>query len=143
MKRALACGAGGFIGVHLVKKLRGLGYRVRGVDIKRHKWPPDGADESTLLDLRIEDNCRQALTVNGGIFDEVYQLAADLGGMGFIHSAETEIVHHSALINIYMTDQAARLGVLCRGGRRRPQGLTGVTLPCRSGTRAETAQCFL
>ena len=111
MKRALVCGAGGFIGMHLTKKLRGLGYWVRGVDIKRHEWSPDGADEFKQLDLRIEANCREALTVGGGTFDEVYQLAADMGGMGFIHSAETEIMHNSALINIYMTDQAARLGV--------------------------------
>jgi nucleoside-diphosphate-sugar epimerase len=97
--------------MHLVKKLRGLGYWVRGVDIKRHEWSPDAADEFKQLDLRIEGNCREALTVTGGTFDEVYQLAADMGGMGFIHAAETEIMHNSALINIYMTDQAARLGV--------------------------------
>jgi GDP-D-mannose 3', 5'-epimerase len=111
VKRALVCGAGGFIGMHLVKRLRGLGYWVRGVDIKRHEWSPDAADEFMQLDLRIEENCRKALTVAGGTFDEVYQLAADMGGMGFIHSAETEIMRNSALINIYMTDQAARLGV--------------------------------
>ena len=52
MKRALVCGAGGFIGMHLVKKLRGLGYWVRGVDIKRHEWSPGGADEFVQLDLR-------------------------------------------------------------------------------------------
>ena len=111
MKKALVCGAGGFIGGHLVKKLRSEGYWVRGVDIKRHEWSPNAADEFLLLDLRVEDNCRKALTVNGGVFDEVYQLAADMGGMGFIHSAETEIMHNSALINIYMTDLAARMGV--------------------------------
>ena len=64
MKRALVCGAGGFIGMHLVKKLRSLGYFVRGVDIKRHEWSPDGADEFKLLDLRVEANCREALTAN-------------------------------------------------------------------------------
>src|SRR5512136_428699 len=111
MKKALVCGAGGFIGGHLVKKLRKEGYWVRDVDIKPHEWSPNGADEFKLLDLRIEDNCRQALTVDGGTFDEVYQLAADMGGMGFIHSAETEIMHNSALINIYMTDLAAHMGV--------------------------------
>lgn len=111
MKRALVCGAGGFIGMHLVKQLRSLGYWVRGVDIKRHEWSPDGADDFKQLDLRIEENCREALTVGGGAFDEVYQLAADMGGMGFIHSAETEIMRNSALINVYMTDQAARMGV--------------------------------
>ncbi len=111
MKKALVCGAGGFIGGHLVKKLRPEGYWVRGVDIKRHEWSPDAADEFLQLDLRVEENCKAALTVDGGTFDEVYQLAADMGGMGFIHSAETEIMHNSALINIYMTDWAARLNV--------------------------------
>jgi GDP-D-mannose 3',5'-epimerase len=111
MKKALVCGAGGFIGGHLVKKLRNEGYWVRGVDIKPHEWSPKAADEFQLLDLRKEENCKTALTVDGGTFDEVYQLAADMGGMGFIHSAETEIMHNSALINIYMTDQAARMAV--------------------------------
>ena len=111
MKKALVCGAGGFIGCHLVKKLRKEGYWVRSVDIKTHEWSPTAADEFLKLDLRIEENCRKALTVDGGTFDEVYQLAADMGGMGFIHSAETEIMHNSALINIYMTDLAARMNV--------------------------------
>jgi GDP-D-mannose 3',5'-epimerase len=111
MKKALVCGAGGFIGGHLVKKLQREGYWVRGVDIKRHEWSPTAANEFLQLDLRVEENCRTALTADGGTFDEVYQLAADMGGMGFIHSAETEIMHNSALINIYMTDWAARLGV--------------------------------
>ena len=111
MKRALVCGAGGFIGCHLVKKLREDGYWVRGVDIKHHEWSPRAADEFMLLDLRREEDCRTALATRGGPFDEVYQLAADMGGMGFIHSAETEIMHNSALINICMTDLAARTGV--------------------------------
>jgi GDP-D-mannose 3',5'-epimerase len=111
MKKALVCGAGGFIGGHLVKKLKKEGYWVRAVDIKPHEWSSGTADEFKLLDLRVEDNCRAALTVKDGVFDEVYQLAADMGGMGFIHSAETEIMHNSVLINIYMTDLAARMGV--------------------------------
>jgi nucleoside-diphosphate-sugar epimerase len=111
MKRALVCGAGGFIACHLVKKLRNEGYWVRGVDIKQHEWSPKAADEFLQLDLRVEANCQKALELEGGKFDEVYQLAADMGGMGFIHSAETEIMHNSALINIYMTDAAARMGV--------------------------------
>lgn len=111
MKRALVCGAGGFIGCHLVKKLKVKGYWVRGVDIKSHEWSPGSADEFMHLDLRTEENCKQALSVSGSAFDEVYQLAADMGGMGFIHSAETEIMHNSALINIYMTDLAAQMGV--------------------------------
>ena len=63
-----------------------------------------------LLDLREEANCQNALTL-AGTFDEVYQLAADMGGMGFIHSAECEIMHNSALINIHMTHNAAEMGV--------------------------------
>jgi len=111
MKKALVCGAGGFIAGHLVKKLKREGYWVRGVDIKRHEFAPTHADEFLVLDLRKEENCRAALTVGKGTFDEVYQLAADMGGMGFIHSAECEIMFNSVLINIHMTDQAARMGV--------------------------------
>jgi len=111
MKKALVCGAGGFIGCHLVKKLRTEGYWVRGVDIKKHEWSPDAANEFHVLDLRNEEHCRKALTIDHDAFDEVYQLAADMGGMGFIHTAETEIMHNSALINIYMTDLAAKMGI--------------------------------
>jgi nucleoside-diphosphate-sugar epimerase len=107
MKTALVCGAGGFIGGHLVKKLKKEGYWVRGVDIKEHEFAPSAADEFLLLDLREEVNCRNALTLEKGRFDEVYQLAADMGGMGFIHSAECEIMHNSALINIHMTKTAS------------------------------------
>ncbi len=111
MKRALVCGAGGFIGGHLVKKLKKEGFWVRGVDIKEHEFAPSQADEFLLLDLRQPENCRAALTIQGSGFDEVYQLAADMGGMGFIHSAETEIMHNSALINIHMTHHAAEMGI--------------------------------
>jgi len=111
MKKALVCGAGGFIGGHLVKKLKRAGYWVRGVDIKEHEFAPTQADEFLLLDLREAHNCWQALSVDGGTFDEVYQLAADMGGMGFIHTAECEIMHNSALINVNMIDTAARIGV--------------------------------
>jgi nucleoside-diphosphate-sugar epimerase len=81
------------------------------VDIKRHEYAPTHADEFHVLDLRKEANCRSALSTGKGTFDEVYQLAADMGGMGFIHSAECEIMFNSVLVNIYMTDQAARMGV--------------------------------
>lgn len=111
MKKALVCGAGGFIGGHLVKKLRSEGYWVRGVDIKEHEFAESAADEFKVLDLRVEANCIEALTVDGGTFDEVYQLAADMGGMGFIHSAECEIMHNSILINVHMTNQASQMGV--------------------------------
>jgi GDP-D-mannose 3',5'-epimerase len=111
MKTAVICGAGGFIGGHLVKRLKNEGYWVRGVDIKQHEFAPSAADEFLQLDLREEENCRKALELSEGRFDEVYQLAADMGGMGFIHSAECEIMHNSALINIHMTHQASLLGI--------------------------------
>ncbi|MFN2185249.1 MAG: NAD-dependent epimerase/dehydratase family protein, partial [Anaerolineae bacterium] len=111
MKTALVCGAGGFIGGHLVKKLKAEGYWVRGADIKEHEFAPTQADDFQLLDLREEENCQAALTLPRGTFDEVYQLAADMGGMGFIHSAECEIMRNSALINIHMTHNAWKLGV--------------------------------
>jgi GDP-D-mannose 3',5'-epimerase len=116
MKTAVVCGAGGFIGGHLIKKLKREGYWVRGVDIKAHEFSPTQADECLLLDLREEQNCQAALflknsKVGKGTFDEVYQLAADMGGMGFIHSAECEIMHNSALINIHMTHNASQMGV--------------------------------
>jgi len=111
MRTALVCGAGGFIGGHLVKKLKQEGYWVRGVDIKEHEFAPSAADEFLVLDLREEENCQAALTREGGTFDEVYQLAADMGGMGFIHTAECEIMHNSILINVHMTHNAAQIGV--------------------------------
>lgn len=111
MKKALVCGAGGFIGGHLVKKLKHEGYWVRGVDIKLHEFSPNAADEFLLLDLRQQRNCEAAMSVPGGRLDEVYQLAADMGGMGFIHSAECEIMRNNALINIHMTHAAAEMGI--------------------------------
>jgi len=108
LKKAVVCGAGGFIGGHLVKKLKREGYWVRGVDIKDHEFAPTAADEFLVLDLRHERNCDAALALAAGDrFDEVYQLAADMGGMGFIHSAECEILHNNTLINIHMTQAAA------------------------------------
>ncbi len=109
--KALVCGAGGFIGGHLVKRLKAEGYWVRGVDTKEHEFAPTQADEFLLLDLRQEQNCQAALTLPGGTFDEVYQLAADMGGMGFISTAECEIMRNSALINIHMTHNAWRMRV--------------------------------
>jgi nucleoside-diphosphate-sugar epimerase len=112
VKKALVCGAGGFIGGHLVSKLKGEGYWVRGVDIKEHEFRTLEADEFMRLDLREAHNCRQALSLGGGeSFDEVYQLAADMGGMGFIHTAECDIMHNSVLINVHMVDAAVRMGV--------------------------------
>jgi nucleoside-diphosphate-sugar epimerase len=109
MKTALVCGAGGFIAGHLVKRLKKEGYWVRGADIKYHEYATSAADEFMKTDLREPENCKAALTLGSGTFDEVYQLAADMGGMGFIHSAECEIMHNSVLVNLHMTHQAAAL----------------------------------
>jgi GDP-D-mannose 3', 5'-epimerase len=106
MKKAIVCGAGGFIASHLVKRLKREGYWVRAVDVKPPEFAPTAADEFRLLDLREPQQCREAVALAGGVH-EVYQLAADMGGMGFIHTAETEILRNSALINIHMIDAAA------------------------------------
>jgi len=112
MKKALVCGAGGFIGSHLVKRLKKDGYWVRGVDKKKPEFSETAADEFLLLDLREQENCEKAVSISKGRgFDEVYQLAADMGGMGFIHSAECEIMHNSALINIHVIHTSAKAGV--------------------------------
>jgi GDP-D-mannose 3', 5'-epimerase len=111
MKKALVCGAGGFIGSHLVKRLKRDGYWVRGVDLKSPEFSATAADDFRILDLREEADCRTAVEIPDGPFDEVYQLAADMGGMGFIHSAECEIMRNSALINIHMVHSSAVSGV--------------------------------
>jgi GDP-D-mannose 3',5'-epimerase len=111
MKRALVCGAGGFIGSHLVKRLKMDGLWVRGADLKKPDFSSSAADDFRVLDLRRPESCAEAVRFEGGAFDEVYQLAADMGGMGFIHSAECEIMKNSALVNIHMVDQAAQAGV--------------------------------
>jgi len=111
MKRALVCGAGGFIGSHLVKHLKNEGYWVRGVDQREPEYSPTAADEFLQVDLRERAACVTALALAASSFDEVYQLAADMGGMGFIHAAECEIMRNSALVNINLLDAAARAGV--------------------------------
>jgi nucleoside-diphosphate-sugar epimerase len=112
MKQALVCGAGGFIGSHLVKRLKNEGYWVRGVDLKYPEFSATAADDFQILDLREQANCEKAVSAPGGnAFDEVYQLAADMGGMGFIQTAECEIMRNSCLINVHMTHAAALSGV--------------------------------
>ena len=108
MKKALVCGAGGFIGSHLAKLLKKTGYWVRGVDIKYPEFSASAADDFQILDLRGKEKAEAALNLGDGGFDEVYQLAADMGGMGFIHAAECEIMRNSALININMIHAAAQ-----------------------------------
>lgn len=100
----LVTGAGGFIGHHLIKDLKRRGYWVRGVDIRPPDYEPSMADEFEVLDLRRWDNCLQATR---GI-DEVYALAADMGGMGFISKNHALILHNNVLINTH-TLEASRL----------------------------------
>lgn len=111
MKRALVCGAGGFIGHHLVKKLKREGYWVRGVDLKYPEFSPSQADEFLILDLREPESCKKALSLSNGKFDEVYQLAADMGGMGFISWAECEVLTNNVLINLNMIKTSAEMGI--------------------------------
>src|SRR5258708_5410219 len=100
--RVLVTGAGGFIGHHLTEFLVQRGYWVRGIDLKEPEYEPSAAHEFTRLDLRRWDN---ALAVSRDI-DEVYNLAANMGGIGFIESHKAEIMHDSALINLHMIEAA-------------------------------------
>jgi GDP-D-mannose 3',5'-epimerase len=102
--KVLVTGAGGFIGHHLVTFLKQQGYWVRGVDIKYPEYTPVDADEFELLDLRRWDDCLYAAR---GV-EEVYALAADMGGMGFISAHHAQILHHNTLINVH-TLEAARI----------------------------------
>ena len=103
MQRALVCGAGGFIGSHLVKRLKRDGFWVRGVDLKFPEYAETEADDFVIMDLREPANCRDAVD---GKFDEVYQLAADMGGAGYIFTGEHDagIMHNSASINLAMLE---------------------------------------
>ena len=101
-KTALVCGAGGFIGSQLAKKLKQEGYWVRGVDLKHPEFSETACDEFVVGDLRDPHVCQQVVTLphDNVSFDEVYQLAADMGGMGYISCHDAAIMHNSALINI-------------------------------------------
>lgn len=101
VKKALVCGAGGFIGSHLVKRLRQEGYWVRGVDLKYPEFSETKANDFIIGDLRDPLLCRHVLDLN---FDEVYQLAADMGGAGYVFTGENDaaIMYNSALINLNM-----------------------------------------
>ena len=100
-RKALVCGAGGFIGSHLAKRLKGEGYWVRGVDLKRPEFSPSAADDFVIGDLRDVSTWKSVLDT---CFDEVYQLAADMGGAGFVFTGDNdaEIMHNSAMINLHM-----------------------------------------
>ncbi len=102
-KTALVCGAGGFIGSHLVKRLKREGYWVRGVDLKLPEFWETEADDFVVADLRNAQNCTELFDRH---FDEIYQLAADMGGAGYVFVGENDaqIMHNSVMINLNMLE---------------------------------------
>lgn len=112
-RKALVCGAGGFIGHHLVTELKRRGYWVRGIDLKYPEFESTKADDFIQGDLRDVATCRSALQGPSGAVDEVYQLAADMGGAGYIFTGEHDanVMHNSATINLNMVDESRKAGV--------------------------------
>ena len=110
MKRALVCGAGGFIGHHMVRRLKREGFWVRGVDLKYPEFSKIEADDFVIGDLRDPYVCRPVVDTK---FDEVYQLAADMGGAGYVFTGDNDanIMHNSALINLNMLEACYRRNV--------------------------------
>lgn len=102
MKKALVLGAGGFIGSHMVRRLKSEGYWVRGVDIKHPDFSKTESDEFILCDLSILDNVEYSIVKDNDAFDEIYQFAADMGGAGYIFTGanDSRIMENSALINL-------------------------------------------
>ena len=110
MQEALVCGAGGFIGGHMVKRLKREGFWVRGVDLKFPDFSETEADDFVISDLREPENCRAIIDRR---FDEVYQFAADMGGAGYIFSGEhdAEVMHNSATINLNIAETSRRRNI--------------------------------
>ncbi|MBE33689.1 NAD-dependent dehydratase [bacterium] len=112
MKRVLVCGAGGFIGHHLVSHLKSLGYWVRGVDLKHPEFEASQADDFIIGDLRLLDVVQQVIN-SGGVIDEIFQLAADMGGAGYIFTGDhdSNVMHNSGMINLNIIDEATKANV--------------------------------
>lgn len=110
MRKILVCGAGGFIGGHLVKKLKREGHWVRGVDLKSNEFSASPADEFIIGDLTNQQLVNEVVDTN---FDEIYQLAADMGGAGYLFTGENDanLMHNSASINLNIVNQANKVGV--------------------------------
>ena len=112
MKRVLVCGAGGFIGGAMMKRLKTEGHWVRGVDLKEHEFfdAYSVADEFIVGDLRLSEVCDKVVSKD---IDEIYQFAADMGGAGFVFTGENDadIMHNSAIINLNIAEQCVRKGV--------------------------------
>ena len=118
MKSALVCGAGGFIGSHLVKRLKTEGYWVRGADLKYPEFSQTAADDFVIADLRNDAPWQKILGLPvslgaGSAFDEVYQLAADMGGAGYIFTGkhDADVMHNSAMINLNAAHYGQKAGV--------------------------------
>jgi GDP-D-mannose 3', 5'-epimerase len=109
-KQALVCGAGGFVGGHLVRRLKAEGFWVRGVDLKFPEYHETEADDFVIGDLRAQDLCAQVVDRR---FDEVYQLAADMGGAGYIFTGEhdADVMHNSATINLNLVEACRRRNI--------------------------------
>ena len=110
MKKALVCGGGGFIGGHLINRLKSEGYWVRGVDIKENEYGNDNANEFIIGDLRDPLLAEEVVTSD---LDEIYQLAADMGGAGFVFTGTNDaaIMHNSILCNLNVLEAAKNKGV--------------------------------
>lgn len=109
-KKILVIGAGGFIGGHLVSKLKSLGHWVRGVDLKYHEFKESDADEFIVADMRNQISVSEVITSD---IQEIYQLAADMGGAGFVFTKENDadILHNSALINLNVLNECIKKNI--------------------------------
>ena len=110
MAKILVCGAGGFIGTHLVTSLKNQGHYVIGVDLKYPEYSKTDADEFHILDLRNQSTVEKLITSD---LYEIYQLAADMGGAGYIFTGENDadIMHNSAMINLHVAHEMVKKGV--------------------------------
>ena len=108
--KALVCGAGGFIGSHLVERLKDEGFWVRGIDLKYPEFGETAADDFLVGDLRDPNVCKHAIDTP---FNEVYQLAADMGGAGFVFTGDNDadIMHNSALINLNVLEACSKRNI--------------------------------
>src|ERR1041384_1412651 len=134
-KAALVCGAGGFIGHHLVRRLRREGFWIRGVDLKFPRFSETDADDFAVGDLRSQDFVSRVIDTK---FDEVYQLAADMGGAGYIFTGENDadVMHNSATINLNVLDACYK-----RNSKRIFYSSSACIYPARNQTDPDNPNC--